>query len=186
MICSINLVISIPTCRVSGQRASPTLSYRMWASHRCATCLAFTLIIGNSKRGKQTCLWCSQEPEGPSLTKWWVRSRWKEQCKGACKLDALSAVHRPVASPSFSQATCVGWVFNGVIDSSTLFLLHLTCQCSMTTWDLLLHHHPTDPPKTYWSLPGIPSSCLHLPPQQSTSGVISTELNVVDPVEVTA
>lgn len=110
--------MSTPTCQVSSQSAIPTVLQKA-TFHRCMS-LVFTLIICNCKQGKQTCLWCSQEHESPSLTKWWVRSRWEEQCKGVCNLDGLSAVHRPVASPSFPQATGVGWALNGVIGSSTL------------------------------------------------------------------
>lgn len=118
MICSIKIATSIPTCRVSIQSAVPVLSNRIWASHRRVS-LGFALTICNSKRGKQTCLWCSQEHEGPSLTKWRVRRGWKEQCREMYKLDVLSAMHGPMASPSFPVATCVGWVLNGITDSST-------------------------------------------------------------------
>lgn len=37
-------------------------------------------------------------------------------------------------------------------------LLHLICQRSITVRGLLSHHHPTDSPKTYCWLPGIPTS----------------------------
>ena len=183
--CCTNLVISMPPCRVSSQSAIPTLSYRTGASHGCTT-LVFTSVLRSGKRGKQTSSWCSPEHEGPSLSKWWARRGWKEQCEGVCKLDVRSAVPRPVASAGLPQATCVGRALNGAVASSTPCF-----SCVALANAQWLHKisyiiiTPQTLQKLCWWLPGTPASCLHLSPQ-SASFVTSTELNVADPGEAIA